>query len=141
MVEIKGPHAARNKTLCDSFDEYSFLTKTNDKITLKKKHKYYTQIITLMALTGSTRGYFVVWTQNNFLVELINFDKEHWESNLEVFFKQYMVKALLNIEPLTYCGKCEKVLLNENEISEMKKKKRTSVVIIVTLISTMADKV
>ena len=93
-----------------------------------------------MALTGSTRGYFVVWTQNNFLVELINFDKEHWESNLEVFFKQYMVKALLNIEPLTYCGKCE-VLLNENEISEMKKKKRTSVVMIVTLISTMADKV
>ena len=94
-----------------------------------------------MALTGSTRGYFVVWTQNDFLVELINFDKEHWESNLEVFFKQYMVKALLNIEPLTYCGKCEKVLLNENEISEMKKKKRTSVVIIVTVISTMADKV
>ena len=66
-----------------------------------------------MALTGSTRGYFVVWTQNDFLAELINFDKEHWENiytNLEVFFKQYM-------EPLTYCGKCE-VLLNKNEISE-----------------------
>ena len=30
-----------------------------------------------MVLTGSTRGYFVVWTQNDFLVELIDFDKEH----------------------------------------------------------------
>ena len=39
--------------------------------------KYYTQIIAQMALTGSTRGYFVVWTQNDFLVELIDFDKEH----------------------------------------------------------------
>ena len=28
-----------------------------------------------------------------------------------------MVKALLDIEPLTYCGKYE-VLMNENEISE-----------------------
>ena len=67
--------------------------------------KYYTQIITQMALTGSTRGYFVVWTQNDFLVELIDFDKEHQEklyTNLEGFFKQYMVKALLNTELLTY---------------------------------------
>ena len=79
-----------------------------------------------MALTGSTRGYFVVWTQSDFLVELINFDKERWEkiyTNLEVFFKQYLVKALLNIEPLTYCGKCG-VLLNENEISENEEKER-----------------
>ena len=45
-----------------------------------------------MAQAGSTRGYFVVWTQNDFIVELI--------------FKQYMVKALLNVEPLTYFGKC-----------------------------------
>ena len=40
-----------------------------------------------MALTGSTRG-FILWTQNNFLVERINFDKEHWvkiSTNLDFF--------------------------------------------------------
>ena len=116
VVEIKCPHAVRSNTLCDSFNEYFFLTKINDKITLKKTRKYYTQIIKQMALTSSTRGYFVLWTQNDFLVELINFDKERWKkiyTNLEVFFKQNLVKALLNIEPLIYCGKCG-VLLNEN---------------------------
>ena len=35
-----------------------------------------------------------------------------------------MVKALFNIEPLTYCGKCKKVLLNENEISENEEKEK-----------------
>ena len=35
VIEFKCPHAVRNKTLCDSFNEFSFLTKINDKITLK----------------------------------------------------------------------------------------------------------
>ena len=35
-----------------------------------------------------------------------------------------MVKALLNTEPITYCGKCEKVLLNENDISENGEKEK-----------------
>ena len=36
-------------------------------------------------------------TQKDFLVELISFDKEHWQkirTNLEVFFKQYVVKTI-----------------------------------------------
>ena len=74
-----------------------------------------------MSRTGCTRFYFVLWTQNDFLVEFINFEKAHCEknyTNLEVFFKQYMVKALLNVEPLTYYEQYEKVLQNKNEISE-----------------------
>ena len=97
-----------------------------------------------MALTVYTKSYFVVWTKNDFLVELINFDREHWEkiyTNLKVFFKLYMVKALLHIELLTYCGKCEKVLLNENKMSENEEKERTYVGIIVTVIFTVAVKV
>ena len=35
-----------------------------------------------------------------------------------------MVKALLNTGPITYCGKCEKVLLNENDISENGEKEK-----------------
>ena len=33
-----------------------------------------------------------------------------------------MVRALLNIEPLTSCGKCEKILLNKNKISDNEEK-------------------
>ena len=97
-----------------------------------------------MARTGCTRFYFVLWAQNDFLVEFIDFEKAHCEknyTNLGVFFKQYMVKALLNAEPLTYCGKYEKVLLNKNEILENEEKEKNIVVGIVTVISTTAVKV
>ena len=36
VVEIKCPQVLRNKTLCDTFNECFFLTKRNDKITLKE---------------------------------------------------------------------------------------------------------
>ena len=62
VVEIKCPHVVRSKTPCDAFSECFSKTKTNDKITLKKTQKYYSQIITQITLKGSISVYFVVWT-------------------------------------------------------------------------------
>ena len=53
VVEIKCSHVVRSKTPCDEFNECFSKTKTNDKITLKKTQKYYTQIITQITLKGS----------------------------------------------------------------------------------------
>ena len=50
VVEIKCSHVVRNKIFCESFNKCFFLTKTNDKITLKKTHKYYIQVIAQMIL-------------------------------------------------------------------------------------------
>ena len=44
-----------------------------------------------------------------------------------------MVKALLNIKPLSYCGSCDKVLLEEHEIAEDDLKEQSIVVTFVTV--------
>ena len=88
---------------------------------MNKKHKHYTQINSQMVLAKSDQSYFVVWTTKDVFVEKIDRDLTHWSKvsiNLEVFFKSYIVKALLGIQPLTFCGKCSKVLMEEKEISE-----------------------
>ena len=76
-----------------------------------------------MALAVSIRGCFVVWTQNDVLVELILINNIRRNlCQLRSFFRQCMVKALFNIEPSTSCGKCEKILLNKNKISDNEEK-------------------
>ena len=88
---------------------------------MNKKHKYYTQINSKMVLAKSDQGYFVVWTTKDIFVEKIDRDLTHWSKvsiNLEVFFKSYVVKASLGIQPLTFWGKYSKVLVEEKKISE-----------------------
>ena len=48
-------------------------------------------------------------------------DKVHWNkvyTNLQIFFEQYVAKALLAIKPLMIYASCEKVLLKEDEIEK-----------------------
>ena len=47
--------------------------------------------------------------------------------NLDIFLKNFMVKPLLGIEKIKYCGLCEKVVLSPNEISEKEKDSLVSV--------------
>ena len=39
-------------------------------------------------------------------------------TNLEIFYKAYVVKAVLGIDPLQFCGVCGKVLLEQREIDK-----------------------
>ena len=51
----------------------------------------------------------------------IEFNKNHWEAvsaNLEIFFKSYVAERVLRLNPIEFCGSCEKVLFEENEIAE-----------------------
>ena len=48
------------------------------QISLKKAHKYYSQVITQIALVGAQFGYFVVWTPiGEVFVQQIAHDREH----------------------------------------------------------------
>ena len=118
VVEIICPHKIWDKTIKDNFKDLDFLTlNTEGNISINKKHRYYTQINSQIVLGKSDQGYFVVWTTKDIFVEKIDRDLIHWSKvsiNLEVFFKSYVVKALLGIQPLTFCGKCSKVLVEEN---------------------------
>ena len=72
-----------------------------------------------MGITNTKQAVCIVWIPQDLFVEYIPFNKDHWEkvkTNLEVFFKIYVCPALLRLKPLTFCAKCDKVLLEENEI-------------------------
>ena len=120
-LEIKCPHNIREIAKIEDGLKYcQFLTKTSSgNITINTSHKYYTQIVSQMGITNTKQAVFIVWIPQDLFVEYIPFNKDHWEkvkTNLEVFFKIYVCPALLRLKPLTFCAKCDKVLLEENEI-------------------------
>ena len=83
-----------------------------------------------MAVTGSKFGYFVVWINNDLIFEKVQFDEAHWnkvEQNLSIFFKAYVCPVLLQMKQLYFCGVCEEVLLNNNEIETKEEEKYNSV--------------
>ena len=61
-----------------------------------------------------------MWTPKETFMEKIIFDRNHWEKvliNLDIFYKTYVCPALLNFRQITFCAKCDKVLLEETEIA------------------------
>ena len=121
-VEIKCPYSIRNQSVLDAWKDTSFLEKNDEKIRLRRNHKYYTQITGQLALTGCKRCYFVVWTTiGTLFVENIEFDEAHWQDvlrNLVVFYKSYMCKVLLGIREICFCPSCSKPCLVPNEIEK-----------------------
>ena len=52
------------------------------------------------------------------------FNRNHREKvliNLDIFYKTFVCAALLNFRPITFCAKCDKVLLEETEIATHEK--------------------
>ena len=130
LIEIKCPYSIRNKTIADGYKQCDFLKTIDDKIQLNKNHKYYTQVISQMAVTGIHECSFIVWTLCDIFVQTIHFDNKHWEkvkSNLVIFYKSYVCPALLEFKPVTYCAKCDDVLLEEKEIETNEEKQLNSI--------------
>jgi hypothetical protein len=108
VVEAKCPSSLVQSGISDN-DLQSYL------------HRYKTQINSQMALAGTTKGYFVLWTPESFESVVVQFDEKLWadvSKKCQIFFQNFVVRHLLKIESFRYCGLCEKVLLNENEIPD-----------------------
>lgn len=124
LVEIKCPYTIRNESAIDGASRCDFLLKINDQVCLRPSRKCYTQLAGEMAMIrqrypNCKQGYFVVYKTVNTFVQAMPFDQTLWsnvEQNLDIFFKGYIVKALLGLTPLVNCTFCEKVILNEKEI-------------------------
>ena len=119
-LEVKCPFKIFNKTIKEGANECDFFTIKNDQISLNKNHKYYTQINSQMAITNCKSAYFIVWTLKDLYVEVVKFDQELWDkvkTNLDIFFKTYVSPALLLLKPITFCGNCDKLILEEPEIN------------------------
>ena len=117
VLEVKCPYS-----LCDmEINELTVIKKVDKKktVSLEITHRYYTQVVSQMALTGANHCYFIVWTQKDLFVERINYDESHnkkIQDSLGIFFKSYICPVLLDLKTPSYCGACEKVLLREHEI-------------------------
>ena len=90
-------------------------------IQLKRSHKYYTQIICQVAMAKAQLCYFVVWISKDLTVELIEPNDTHYqnvENLLSIFFRSHIFPILLGYKELSFCAKCAKVLLEQNEIEK-----------------------
>ena len=97
-LEVKCPLDIRDQKITDGMKECKFLTISLGNITMDKGHKYYTQIVSQMAITKTHQAVSIVWTFHNLFSEYIPFDKDHFENvktNLIIFFKTYVCPALL----------------------------------------------
>ena len=80
-----------------------------------------------------TKTHQAVLLYGHFMIYLLNtyfFDRDHWENvekNLIIFFQTYICPALLGKRPVTYCAKCDKVLLEESKISLSEQKELNSI--------------
>ena len=65
-----------------------YLRLCNGKTVFKISRKYYTQCMLQMAVTGTIKNYFAVWTPHRIIIE-IYFDNEFWWSMENKFQKYY----------------------------------------------------
>ena len=106
------------------------LTKTSsENIAINTSRKYYTQIVLQIDLTNTKQAVFVVWIPQDLFIEYIPFNKNYWgkvKKNLKVSLK-YVCPTLLHLKPLTFCAKCYKALMEENQIDLSKQNDLSSV--------------
>lgn len=98
-VEVKCPYCAQKS----SFAELIHTNKTclisdGAEMKLNRKHAYYSQVQMQLALTGKKYCDFVVWSEVDFFMERINFDKDFWNSESQKatsFHKKVILPELL----------------------------------------------
>ena len=127
IVEAKCPYSVRNENIHvkETFDRVDFLEDFHGKPRLKRSHKYYTQMQAQMWVCGVCHGFFIVWTQvGPPLYERIELDMEFCltvVNNITLFYRSFVLPCLLGYRDIFDCPKCNKVILEEDEISNSEK--------------------
>jgi hypothetical protein len=91
-LEIKCPFSINFTTPYDPaiYSKLPYLVKSEkDKLTINKRHKYYTQCQVQMGVTGIKKSYFMVWTPHGYVLDTLYFDPKLWESMTETFYMYY----------------------------------------------------
>ena len=89
-------------------------------IQLKKGNKYYTQVISQIALAKAQLCHFVVWTSKDLIVGLIEPNDPHYqnvERSLNIFFRSYICPILLGYKVIFLC-QMWKTFTRTNEIEK-----------------------
>ena len=86
VLEVKCPFSCVDKTFLEvtcTTEPTFFLQEVNGKFTLKRDHAYYYQIQLQMKLCGTSCGDFIVWRENELVLESIPIDEEFLTTALE----------------------------------------------------------
>ena len=122
-LEIKCPYSVRNDNIMEKeiYEKVDFLEDNNGIPQLKRTHRYYTQVQAQMWLCGVKHAFFVVWTMGGKpFYEKIKFDQAFITkvvNSLTLFYKAYALPCILGYRELFQCPKCEKVILEKEEIN------------------------
>ncbi len=101
VVEVKCPYLCKKKSQTPSelaVDEKDFCLEERDGIfNLKRNHSYYYQVQMQMVVCDVNSAFFVVWSEKESFIEMINIDNSFIERNLEIaskFFKLCILPEL-----------------------------------------------
>lgn len=101
VVEVKCPYAGRNSRIVPG-PAFPFLDMKDDKLVLKRTHKYFDQVQGQMALTKRPKAYFVVFTFVDIQIIEVPFDSCFWVGSMlpnlisfyEVHFRKYLAENM-----------------------------------------------
>jgi len=115
VLEIKCPYVLSEESVSVGWRKLNFLECNHEILSLKKTHRYFTQVQSQMSVTGCKSARILVWSSKGSLIINIEVDQIFWLSSQEklvAFFTTY----LLGNKRLAVCPQCEKVCLQEDEI-------------------------
>ena len=100
VLEIKRPYTCRNTLIFNketgTCNVPYLIIADKDKISLKKSHKYYTQVQTSMYITGLDKCHFFVYSECDSVHIIIEKDKEFLAEiipKIEYFYFKYFLPA------------------------------------------------
>ena len=97
VLEIKCPKSKEFSDLREDFPDY--LVNEKGKLSLKKSHRYYSQVQSQMGCTNTKFCDFVVYSKKGIIIERIAFDHKAWTNLLdcaEYFFQYHVCPKILS---------------------------------------------
>lgn len=89
--EIKCPYSLMEESVLENYHKLPYLTQTGE---LKTVHGYYFQIISYLGIFGLAKASLIVWSQVDFKVITVDFDKTVWEQIIldseNYYFQRYL---------------------------------------------------
>ena len=69
----------QTESIAESWQKCDFLEVVNDRIKLKRNHKYYAHVTGQIAITRYNHTYFVVFTNKGTVTNYTEFKKDCWK--------------------------------------------------------------
>ena len=89
IIKIKCPYSVRDLIIEEACGKTGFYcTLKKDSLHLNREHMYFYQVQGTMAITGTSKCDFVIWSSKSMIIENILFDRKLWQ---EVMLPQLQI--------------------------------------------------